>query len=125
MKLLLSGVEHEFMGEPTPKLLHGIYIETTHPTSAKELYRGELEHLYKANGWCLAGMIVTRQHLQPQEVVAHLKEPEIVAIGLGHSALLGPIEHHIMSEYSGMYGVSLWVPAISNQAVTSSESTLH
>lgn len=126
MKLIVSGVEHEFIGEPTPKELHTLCLEMPAIPVAKELYSGELGHLYKANGWQFAGMLITREQLGLRQIVERLHEEyEHIIASLGSHALIGPVEHTIMSEHSERHGASLWVQPQANQAVTIGESTLH
>lgn len=126
MKLIIQGTEHEFVSEPTPKELHAIYVESTAPPIVKELYKGELEHLYKANGWQFAGALITDQELSPHQIVTRLHEqPQQVIAGLGRHALIGPVQQSIMSEHSGRHGAMLWVQAAANYAVITGESAIH
>ena len=125
MKLIVSGIEHEFLSEPTPRQLHDICLEVPQPPVVKELYKGELGHLYKANGWLCAGMLVSRDTLPSTDVAKHLQLPEHIQQGIGHFALIGPIEDHIMQRFNGMYGTSVWVQSHVNHAVSIGQSTVH
>ena len=125
MKLIVSGIEHEFLSEPTPRQLHEIYLETLQPPIVKELYEGELGHLYKANGWQCAGMLVSRDTLHSTEVARHLHLPEHIQQGIGTIALIGPIEERIMQRFEGMHGTSVWVRSHVNHAVSIDQSAVH
>jgi len=96
MRRIHQGIARRIEEEPTPRMLHAFYMEGHEIPVIQEEYKGELEAIYRANGWQFMGMTMCRPEVEVGDAIKGLAPCLISAVGKG--AIYGPVPPELVQE---------------------------
>ena len=113
MKAIIEGIEHQILGEPTPRLIHGLYAPELAPPEIIQDYPEQLEDMYQANGRRCTTQIMAH----PKYCVGYILGPETSSYhmqvaeqgGVLGSFTMNKRQHRLASEL-GYRAFGIWVP---------------